>query len=98
MSWYDDNIGITDPESMSGFDYEEYYEENIDHDIYLKYQEAYNTPSKWVTRYGEILLIKNMTTQHIRNCIRCIDEGRITIPQLIAKRPVLQVELQNRLR
>lgn len=98
MSWYDDNIGITDPESMPGFDYEEYYRENINHDTYRKYEEAYATPSKWITLYGEILMIKNMSTQHIRNCIRCIDSGRITNPQLVAKRPTLQAELQKRLK
>ena len=83
---------------MPDFDYEEYYEENIDHDVYLKYQEANNTPSKWVTWDGEILLIKNMSTRHIRNCIRLIDDGTIVNPQLISKRPVLQVELQKRLK
>ncbi len=32
---------------------------------------------RWKTRDGNKIKVKDMTTQHIRNCIRCLEEGRI---------------------
>ena len=31
----------------------------------------------WTTRNGNKIKVKDMTTQHIRNCIKCIGNGRI---------------------
>jgi len=31
----------------------------------------------WETRDGSKIKVKDMTTQHILNCIRCIEDGRI---------------------
>lgn len=31
----------------------------------------------WTTQNGTKIKVKDMTTQHIKNCIRCIEEGRI---------------------
>lgn len=31
----------------------------------------------WTTKNGEEIKIKDMTSQHILNCIKCIEEGRI---------------------
>lgn len=32
----------------------------------------------WITSSNTKIKVKDMTIQHIRNCIRCIEEGRIT--------------------
>ena len=32
----------------------------------------------WTTRGGDIILVSNMTTSHLRNTINCILDGRIT--------------------
>ena len=39
--------------------------------------------NKWVTKYGEELLIKDMETSHILNCIKAIQDGRIQIGETI---------------
>ena len=31
----------------------------------------------WTTQNGDKIKVKDMTTQHIRNCIKCIEDGRI---------------------
>lgn len=31
----------------------------------------------WTTQNGNKIKVKDMTIQHIKNCIRCIEEGRI---------------------
>lgn len=31
----------------------------------------------WTTQNGNRIRLKDMTTQHIKNCIRCIEDGRI---------------------
>lgn len=31
----------------------------------------------WKTKNGKKIKVKDMTTQHICNCIKCIEEGRI---------------------
>ena len=38
---------------------------------------------KWTTKNGEKILIKDMTTQHIKNCIKAIEEGQIQIGKTI---------------
>ncbi len=38
---------------------------------------------KWVTKNGEELLIKDMETSHIINCIKAIRDGRIQIGETI---------------
>lgn len=37
----------------------------------------------WKTKNGEELYIKDMTTQHIKNCIKAIEEERIQIGEII---------------
>ena len=36
-----------------------------------------NSERKWTTRNGEILAIKDMTTEHIKNTIKAIEDERI---------------------
>ncbi|MFR8144773.1 MAG: hypothetical protein ACLU84_06835 [Clostridia bacterium] len=31
----------------------------------------------WTTQNGDEIKVKDMTSQHILNCIKCIEEGRI---------------------
>lgn len=31
----------------------------------------------WTTQNDTRIKVKDMTTQHIKNCIRCIEEGKI---------------------
>lgn len=37
----------------------------------------------WCTKNGEKILIKDMTTQHIKNCIKAIQEDRIQVGETI---------------
>ena len=37
----------------------------------------------WTTKSGEKIPIKEMTTQHIKNCIKAIEEERIQIGETI---------------
>ena len=37
----------------------------------------------WKTKNGEDISIKDMTTQHIKNCIKAIEEERIQIGETI---------------
>lgn len=37
----------------------------------------------WITKNEEKILIKDMTTQHIKNCIKAIEENRISVGQTI---------------
>ena len=37
-----------------------------------------NAYKKWTTRNGEKIAVKDMTTQHIKNTINCLESGRIT--------------------
>ena len=37
----------------------------------------------WETKTGEKIKIKDMTTQHIKNCIKAIQEERISIGETI---------------
>lgn len=37
----------------------------------------------WTTKNGDKILIKDMTTQHIKNCIKAIEEERIQIGETI---------------
>lgn len=38
---------------------------------------------KWKTKEGKELNIKDMTTQHIKNCIKAIQEDRIQVGETI---------------
>ena len=33
----------------------------------------------WETKDGNKILIKDMTTNHIKNCIKALEEGKITV-------------------
>lgn len=33
---------------------------------------------KWRTKNGTEMKVKDMTTTHIQNCIKCIEEGKIS--------------------
>lgn len=37
----------------------------------------------WINKNGDKILIKNMTTQYIKNCIKAIEEERIQIGETI---------------
>lgn len=39
---------------------------------------------EWTTKNGDKMLIKDMTTQHIKNCIKAIEEERIQVGMLIS--------------
>lgn len=38
---------------------------------------------KWTTKNGDEIEVKDMTTQHIKNCIKAIKEERITIGEIV---------------
>lgn len=50
----------------------------------------------WCTNRGEWLKIKNMETSHIRNCIRLIENGKLTRPLHVDRAPYLRKELIKR--
>jgi DNA-directed RNA polymerase subunit M/transcription elongation factor TFIIS len=51
---------------------------------------------EWCTNDGDILLISEMKTSHIQNCVKCINSGRIKNPSLKAKILELDYELRRR--
>lgn len=39
--------------------------------------------NSWKTKNGDKILIKDMTTEHIKNCIKALEEERITVGESV---------------
>lgn len=94
MSWYDDNIGIYD------IDEEFIYEEDSTKNEEVRYVDNQNLEYAmmpvvcWRTKEDILIPIKDMTTNHIKNCLNLIHKsGNTWRPQYIK---VFEEELKRR--
>lgn len=62
-------------DNMDFLDTEEYNREEAEYRAYLNDSEDFDYTPCWITKDGNTLRIKDMTTSHIRNCMRMIERS-----------------------
>lgn len=69
--------------------------EDIDNDDFEDYEpELYNT---WITQDGRVIPIKDMSTSHIKNCIKMINNNRPTPQHMLtdAAQDLADIEFES---